>query len=154
VLEVSIVIANSRRLVLALLLLLIAMVLGRQLIYELLIVPRLPETGSAPGWWWAGLYGPPLLVCILVGTKLKAWLDLLLFSGAAALLGQVYQFVFARGGHSGLLKSYAVEDPVLFWTVGTVMTSVVFLLSFGVGMAIRKLVKNADKRTHPLRNVN
>lgn len=125
----------------------LSLLLGQQIIYQGLIVPRLPEHQSVPMWWWLGVVGPYYLVCFIVGSKLRTWYEFFVYSISAVLVSQVYDFMAAGLHQPGYLKSFAVESPLYFWTVGTFFNWLGVAIAFGIGMYLGKKFKLWEPRS-------
>jgi hypothetical protein len=127
-------------------LLVLSLLLGQQIIYQGLIVPRLPQYQSVPMWWWLGVVGPYYLVCFLVGSKLRAWFEFFIYSIAATLVSQIYDFTAASLHQTGYLKSFAIESPLYFWTVGSFFNWLGVAIAFGIGMYLGRKLKLWETR--------
>lgn len=124
----------------------LSLLLGQQVVYQGLIVPRLPEYQSVPVWWWLGVVGPYYLVCFIVGSKLRTWSEFFIYSIAAMLVSQIYDFTAASLHQPGYLKSFAVESPLYFWTVGSFFGWIGVAIAFGIGMYLGRKFNLGGKR--------
>src|SRR3990172_6622067 len=106
-------------LAMTIILVVLSLLFGQQIVYQGFIVPRLSEHQTAPIWWWLGVVGPYYLVCFIVGSKLRTWPEFFIYSLSATLVSQAYGFIAAELHQPGYLKSFAVEAPLYFCTVGT-----------------------------------
>jgi hypothetical protein len=98
-------------------LLLLSRAMSELVIYRLLVVPRLDEWTSIPFVWWITICAPVLFAMIFISSRISSMLDVVLVSAASAILHQLYEFVAVNLGQPGHLKSFAIEDPLYFWTV-------------------------------------
>ncbi|MEW5848358.1 MAG: hypothetical protein AB2A00_06065 [Myxococcota bacterium] len=112
--------------------LLVAMLVAEVGIYGQLIVPRLPSVARVPLGWWAGMYLPVLLACVVVGVRLRSGWDVVVHALLAGAITQVLKQVLAVLQAPGHLKSMAVEDPLAFWTVMSARITFGFLVLFAI----------------------
>lgn len=105
--------------------------LGDLVLYQTLVVPRLPRWRSVPLHWWVLVESPILVGALLIGWWRASFKQLLLPSAVAALLTASYLAWAAHTGQPGHFKSLANEAPRQFW----LETPVALLLGFGCSLA-------------------
>lgn len=77
-----------------------------------IILPSM-ATGGAPAWAWAALYTPEIVVAIMIGWRLRSWLLVLLYAGAAGLVREGFHAALRWSGDgSASAQSAAVELAV------------------------------------------
>ena len=110
-------------------------------LYQTFVLPQLlPGLRSVPMEWWIGVMVPLLLSPLLLGYASRS-VGLVLASASGGTAGLVtYEFVMAHLNQPGHLKSYAVEDPVFFFTTHTVMVFAVVLVVVLVGFGVGRMV--------------
>ena len=115
-----------------------AAVLSQQVLYEWLVVPRLAGLRQVSVAWWLGLAAPIILVALISGWLAKSWGEPLV----AAILGtlglQTYGLWLAQTGRPGWFKSFAVEAPLEYWTLGTLQVLLLVVVLASTGHACRK----------------
>jgi hypothetical protein len=110
----------------------IATYISDQLLYKLLIIPKLAEWKQIPFPWWLVKELPFVLTVIVVGSRIRSFKEFIALSIFTTLAFQVYGQIAAWLCFPGHLKSYAVEGPVYYWTEGTLWILIFFSLSFAV----------------------
>ena len=109
-------------------------------LYQTFILPRLPGLDSVPVEWWVILLIPLAISPVLLGYACGSFGS----AFACALGGTIglmaYEFVVARLNQPGHLKSFAVEDPVYFFTTGTAIRFTVILIVVLLGFIGRRVV--------------
>jgi hypothetical protein len=112
--------------------------LSQQVLYEWLVVPRLADLRQVPVAWWVGLAAPIIIVALTSGWLAKSWGETLV----AAILGtlglQTYGMWLAQTGRAGWFKSFAVEAPLEYWTLGTLQVLVLVAVLTLIGHACRR----------------
>ena len=121
----------------------LTVVIADAVAYPLMIVPPLPGGRETPPVLWALLMLPVPLVAFLVGCFLRGR-ELLVAGLATGVLVQLYGALAAMLDSPGYVKSYAIETPWLFWTVGLVMVSACSTVLLTLGAALRRLIGPID----------
>jgi hypothetical protein len=115
-----------------------AAMLSQQVLYEWLVVPRLAGIPHAPVTWWLGLAAPITLAALISGWTARSWAETLAASAPGAFGWQVYGQWLAQTGQPGWGKSFAVEAPLLYWTLGTFQMVLTIFAVASAGHACRK----------------
>lgn len=124
-----------------------ALVLGYQIIYRTLIVPRLPNWNRVPLVWWILALLPVIAVCVIAGTKVKSFLEVCVLSLTGALCGNIYGYFVAVTNQPGLKKSLAIEAPVEYWTLDLLSNVLfVFVLLWTSRLLSGKIRSSSRKR--------
>ena len=115
-----------------------AAVLSQQVLYDWLVVPRLAGPRQVSVACWLGLAVPVILVALISGWLAKSWGETLV----AAILGtlglQTYGLWLAQTGRPGWFKSFAVEAPLEYWTLGTLQVLLLVVVLASTGYVCRK----------------
>jgi len=113
-------------------------VLSQQVLYDWLVVPRLAGPRQVSVACWLGLAVPVILVALISGWLAKFWGETLV----AAILGtlglQTYGLWLAQTGRPGWFKSFAVEAPLEYWTLGTLQVLLLVVVLASTGYVCRK----------------
>jgi len=107
--------------------------LCHQILYKLILVPKLPELKQVPLLWWAGVGGLIPLAILVMGNRIRSWAEFLAISVLTAFAKQFYEFLATHLNQPGFLKSFAVEDPFFFWTRINLESFVFFAILYGIG---------------------
>jgi len=115
-----------------------AAIVSGQVLYEGLIVPRLPSLNSVPIWWWLAA-GSPMAMCALwFGWFARGWRELVIAtlaaSGGWALYIQWAAFTHQPGQVN---QPFAEASPALFWSLGLSALWSQLLPIFAIGAACR-----------------
>ena len=121
-----------------------------QIIYKYLIVPQLNRLHHVPYTWWIGVFSPILLCGIIIGLKTKNKRELIIISILAAFLSVFYNHVAAATHQPGHLKSIAIESPIEFWTIGSLISIILYIVLLGSGFVIAKFFKRKGDRLNTL----
>jgi hypothetical protein len=124
----------------------VATYVSDQLIYKLLIIPKLAEWKQVPFPWWVIKELPFISAIIVISCRIKSFKEFIALSIFTTLAFQVYGQIAAWSCFQGHLKSYAVEGPVYYWTEGTLWILIFFSLSFAVSFLSYLLCKALIKK--------
>ena len=121
-------------------------------VYEWLVVPRLPEPGSAPLHSWLASMLPLASAVVLLAAAARTYLELSLAAVAGGLARHTLETVFASLGRPGHVKSSALEAPPLLWwsrdllwSVTVVAVSLLVVRIFLLG--VRRLMQGSWNET-------
>ncbi len=110
----------------------LATYISDQLLYKLLIIPRLAEWKQIPFPWWVIRYLPFVLTICVVSSRIRSFKEFVALSIFVTLASSVYNQIAAWLNFPGHHKSFAIEDPLHFWTVGAFWVLIFFGIVFGV----------------------
>ena len=114
-------------------------------LYQVFILPRLPGIHSIPVEWWVIILIPLAISPLLLGYACGSF-ELVLASASGSTIGlMAYEFVVAHLNQPGHLKSFAVEDPVYFFTTGTAIRFTVVLIAVLVGFVGHRVAHGATR---------
>jgi hypothetical protein len=106
---------------------------SQQLLYEMLVIPRLSHVSAVPLLWWLIVAAPIVVVALAVGRKAGSWPESLAVAALGAVGLQAYLHWAAASGRPGLHKSLAVEASLYHWTAGVL--TMFLLLSVPIVLA-------------------
>ena len=118
-----------------------AAIFSQQALYEWVVVPRLPGLRQVPVAWWLGLAAPVILAAVVSGWLARSWGETLMAAALGALGLQAYGLWLAQAGRPGWYKSFAVEAPLEYWTLGTLQVLLLVVVLASIGHACRKIPK-------------
>ena len=118
-----------------------AVALADLVLYQMLIVPRLPRWQSVPLVWWALVVAPVVLVILVVGSRAKNLADVFSSGLVAAVFSTLYAAWAAQTRQPGHLKSLALESPLEFWLVAPAVALFAFVLLVGMTHYIAIVVR-------------
>jgi hypothetical protein len=119
-----------------------AVMLSDLVIYGQFVVPSLQNLKHVPKLWWILVLSPVWLCCLLIGAKSNGITQLMIVSFFSAVGSLAYLHIAATAHQPGHLKSLAVEDPFIFWTIGLLVTAILYLFILSLGFISAKLIKN------------
>ena len=121
-----------------------AVVFDDLVLYQHILVPRLPAWHSVPWYWWLFVRGSELLSLVAAGLLVRSVRELLVCSATAAILAAVYSAWAASSGQPGHLKS--LEAPIQLWIVSPVAAMGLCVVAIG---SVRWLAARlSDHRRH------
>jgi hypothetical protein len=123
---------RARFIVVSVIAIVIATYISDQLLYKLLIIPKLAEWKQIPFPWWTIQYLPFVLTVCVVSSRIKSFKEFITLSIFVTLASNVYGQIAAWLYFRGHLKSFAIEDPFYFWTVGMLHVLIFFGIVFGL----------------------
>ena len=88
------------------------------IIYWLLIVPRLEAMPKAPTLCWLGIATPFLLCSLVVGALSRSIREITVIAVAGGLGALLWHYLAVITHQPGYQKSWAIEGPIDFWTIG------------------------------------
>lgn len=112
-----------------------------QILYKHLIVPQLNRLHYVPYILWIGVFSPILLCGIIIGLITKNKRELIMVSILAAFLSVCYNHIAAATHQPGHLKSIAIESPIEFWTIGSLISMILYIVLLGSGFVIARFFK-------------
>lgn len=93
--------------------------------YERIVVPLLPSLKSVSLWWWILSTSPLWIVAVVIGWYARSAFELVSGTAAGALGWQVYMYWASVTQRPGLENQpLAQVDPLIFWTVGTLVSAI------------------------------
>ena len=92
------------------------------LVYQASVVPRLAQWHSVTIWAWLMVFSPMLLAGFVGGAYLANSKRVVVAGMLLAAGTQLYDYVAVLNHSPGSAKSWAIEAPLLFWSVGTAST--------------------------------
>ena len=116
-----------------------AAMLSQQALYEWLVVPRLGGIRQVPVAWWLGLAAPVTLAALISGWTAKSWAETLVAAALGAFGLQAYGQWLAQTNRPGWYKSFAVEAPLEYWTLGSFEVLLLVVVLASAGHACRKI---------------
>jgi hypothetical protein len=116
--------------------------LAHLLIRNGIILPSIAASGGAPAWAWAALYTPELVVAIMIGWRLRSWLLVLLYAGAAAVLREGFHVVLRWSGDTMAVAPSAAAELVIALPISIVGYAVVFALAASSAQAGSELPRD------------
>ncbi len=116
-----------------------AAMLSQQALYEWLVVPRLAGIRQVPLAWWLGLAAPVTIATLISGWASKSWVETLVAAAFGAFGLQAYGQWLAQTGRPGWYKSFAVEAPLEYWTLGSFQVLLLVVVLAAAGHACRKI---------------
>jgi hypothetical protein len=122
----------------------LAALVSQFVLYERVIVPLLPTVTSVPSWWWVLAAAPLGLVAVVVGWYARSVVGLIAATFALALGSQICTYwasITSRPGYGN--QPLAEADPLMFWTIGTVLSAIIF----GIPCAAVYFGRRAQKKT-------
>jgi len=115
-------------------------IVSDQLVYRLFVVPRLDQWQAVPTWAWLVVASPMLLVGLAGGVSLGSRLQAVVAGLLATAATQTYDYFAAISHSPGYGKSWALEAPLLFWSVGTVLNALFLVGLLYVGVFARRVM--------------
>ena len=114
------------------------------ILYEKVIVPLLPGVKSVPLWWWGLQTAPIWMAALLLGWQTLSIRELLAAAWAGAMGNQILLYwasVTLRAGFPN--QPLAETDPLMFWTLGSLVSWVLLTVLYLVGyMTSRRKKQN------------
>jgi hypothetical protein len=102
------------------------------LLYRFFIVPILSEFKQVPSLVWLAIYLPFFVAIFWIGFQIKSLSQFVAVSLVSVILTQGYLYILAIMNEPEHLKSYAVEAPLHFWTIGCGIMLIVYVVVYGV----------------------
>jgi hypothetical protein len=118
-----------------------AAMLSQQVLYEWLVVPRLADVRHVPVAWWLGLAAPVILSALISGWMARHWDETLAAAALGAFGVQAYGQWLAQTGRPGWYKSFAVEAPLEYWTLGSLQLLLLIVVVASTGHACHKILR-------------
>src|SRR5262245_51283844 len=112
-------------------------IVSDQVVYKLFLVPRLDQWQAVPTWAWLVVASPMLLVGLLGGMSLASRLQAVAAGLLSTAAMQTYDYFAAISHSPGYGKSWALEAPSLFWTVGMALNALFLVALLYVGVFVR-----------------
>jgi hypothetical protein len=113
------------------------------LVYRTLLVPRLDQWHTVPGWAWLVMFSPVVSAGLAGGAYLASPKRIVLAGMLAAASIQIVDYVAALNHLPGRLKAWAIEAPLLFWSVGTAVATSWLVAVLLIGLLARKIARSA-----------
>lgn len=138
---------DSRRLrlfLLAVLLTLLAVLVSHQLIYKLLVVPRLAGWHAIPFFWLLLLFAPMIAATVLVGMKISAISEFLTVVVASAVVTELSFFVLSTLNEPGFHQQAA--EAGLLLTIRFAILLAAFAFVFALIWAVSSFVRMRQQR--------
>ena len=108
------------------------------LIYRTLVVPRLPQWHAVPISVWLIVFSPMLLVGLAGGAYLATIRRVTVAGFLLAAGTQLYDYCAALRHSPGHVKSWAIEAPAYFWSVGAAVNVSWAIGLLSIGMLARR----------------
>ena len=115
-----------------------AAMLSQHALYEWIVVPKLESVRQVPIAWWLGVVAPIVLASLVAGWKARSCQETLTIAALGAVGLRVYEKWLAENGRPGWYKSFAVEAPLQFWTLGLLQVFVFLVVLASIGHAWRR----------------
>ena len=115
-----------------------AAMLSQHVAYETLVVPQLASVRHVSVVWWVGVAAPVILAALVGGWMAKSWREVVAAAALGAVGLQGYGQWLAQTGRPGWYKSFAVEAPVEYWTIGLLQVFLLLVVLESTGHACRK----------------
>jgi hypothetical protein len=110
------------------------------LVYRTFVVPRLPQWHAVPITVWLLVFSPILLVGLAGGAHLATIRRVIVAGFLMAAGTQVHDYCAALRHSPGHAKSWAIEAPAYFWSVGAAISLWWAIGLLSIGMLARRLV--------------
>lgn len=123
-----------------------ALFLGDQLIYKLLVVPKLGNWDHVPIVWWLAIFSPVILVFVIAGSKVRSVFELFIFSIIGGLSSTIFGYFVAATNQPGHKKSLALENPFEYWTIDLLESVGIVLVLLGTSRLLTGLYRKAFRR--------
>ncbi|MBS0157657.1 MAG: hypothetical protein JSS26_03610 [Nitrospira sp.] len=117
---------------------LLGLLIGHQLIYRQLVLPRLSEFVSIPLSWWGIVLTPLSVIWLSIGFVVQTFKQSFLAACIAAIMVQGYILACTVLHQPGFTKSLATEDPGFFWFQGTIVVWVITFSFVSMGLLTKK----------------
>jgi hypothetical protein len=115
-------------------------VVSHQILYKLIVVPRLPAYHVVPLPVWLGVMSPLLVGAVLGGMALYPWREVVLtaFLGAVAVLGYETWASFAM--EPGFQQQGLIDtEPLVFGSLYVLVTMAALMTLLAAGRALKNL---------------
>ena len=135
-----------------------ALFIGDQILYRFWIIPRLDSWSSIPADAAVIVLLPIVLTVLVYGSLVRSAKHIFIFGIAIALSFQVHEYASALFGLPGHWKSFSLEDPKYFWTIGFTIFLIGSLLALSAvwlgSSVIRKVFLRPERPFPPAPNAN
>ena len=108
-------------------------------IYGQLIVPMQLHVHAVPIQWWFLYFAPSLIVCLLIGFKINSYRQALLPSIAGDIAAHIYNLTAALNHFPGHYKSWTIEGPLIWWSLGLSVQIAFYFVSIATGIFLHKI---------------
>lgn len=115
-----------------------AAMLGQYALYECLVVPHLATVRQVPVVWWLGVAAPLILAALAVGGMARSWREMLAAAALGAVGLQAFGWWLAQTSRPGYYKSFAVEAPFYYWTIGLLEAFLLLVVLESAGLLARR----------------
>lgn len=97
-----------------------------------ILLPSL-AAGGAPAWVWGALYAPELVALLMVGWRLRSWILVGAYAGAAAVLREGFHFALRWAGESDGHRFSATTELAIALPITLAAYAVVFAAASATG---------------------
>lgn len=109
-----------------------AVVISDQVFYKMILAPNLDKFNSVPVLHWTLVYSPIAVAMILIGVNIKSTGELFTVSIITSLVKSIYSAGAANLNQPGHVKALATEAPLIFWTLGVILATILHLIVYAV----------------------
>jgi hypothetical protein len=110
------------------------------------ILPSIAASGGAPPWAWAALYAPEVVVALMIGWRLRSWVLVLLYAGAAATVREGFHLALRWAGDTAAVAPSAAAELAIALPVSVVGYAVVFALAAASAREGTELPRDRDDK--------
>ena len=108
--------------------------------YERIVVPLLAGVRSVPLWWWVLATSPLWIAALVIGWYARSAFELICGTATGALGQQVYMYWASVTQRPGLVNQPLAQiDPLIFWTVGTLVCAILLGVPSAIGYLVRRV---------------